>query len=442
MRKLLRFAVKEAERQGADEAEAFASTVSESEVFLENNDIKQAKAQQSGSIGLRVIVGGSLGFYSVNRITKDSLRDAAIMAIKVAKASPPDRFNSLPRRARVTMLRGIYDKSSESFGAAQSAAAAAEMLNAAKSADPRITVDSGSFSAARINLYISNSAGLELSEKISTFSWGIMGMAIDGGEVSSFDYQSGGTHFTKKIDVRRTAGEFTKTVLESLRPKKIASFRGEMLLTPSAVNELVEEVISHSINSDAVQKRSSAFAGRIGKVVSSDLLNVEDDATDRDALGAASFDREGVPHRRNVVIEKGVLKKFLYNTYTAKKGGVRSTGNAGGSPSSPPSVSTTNFIIRGGTSSLDALISEMKRGIIVSRFSGNVNPVNGDFSGVVKGGKLVEKGSVVSAVKEVMVAGNMFRALKDLDGVSKERKVLLTSVLPYVRFTNISFTGG
>jgi PmbA protein len=84
----------------------------------------------------------------------------------------------------------------------------------------------------------------------------------------------------------------------------------------------------------------------------------------------------------------------------------------------------------------------MKRGIIVSRFSGNVNPVNGDFSGVVKGGKLVEHGNVVHAVKEVMVAGNMFKALKNLDGVSRERKVILSSILPYLRFGGISFTGG
>jgi PmbA protein len=143
-----------------------------------------------------------------------------------------------------------------------------------------------------------------------------------------------------------------------------------------------------------------------------------------------------------VIIEKGVLKKLLYNTYTAKKDGVRTTGNAGGSSSSPPSVSTTNFIIRPGTSNVDKLVSEMKKGIVVSRFSGNVNPINGDFSGVVKGGNLVERGNIVHAVKEVMVAGNIFSALKNLDGVSKERKIILSSILPYLRFSNISFTGG
>jgi PmbA protein len=442
MRDLVRYAVKQAETLGADDAEGFAATISESEVFLENNDAKQAKSQQMGSIGLRVIVDGSLGFYSVNRLTKDAIRDAAVMSIKVARASPADKYNSFPRKSKIKHLRGIYDKESETFGALQAAKTAVDMLDAAKSRDARITVDSGSFSSARIAHYLSNSNGIERSERLSSFSWSIMGMAIDSGQVSSFDFQTGCTHSVRKIDVRKTAVDFADTVLDSLRPRKIESFRGEMLLTPSAVNELVEDVVSHSVNSDAVQKKTSAFAGKIGKSVASENLTVEDDATNIDGLGASSFDREGVPHQRNLLIDKGVLVRFLYNTYTAKKDGVRTTGNAGGSSSSPPSVSTTNFIIRAGNSSLDKMVSEMKKGIIVSRFSGNVNPINGDFSGVVKGGKLVERGSIVHAVKEVMVAGNVFSALKNLDGISKERRVILASILPYLRFSNISYTGG
>jgi PmbA protein len=442
MRDLLRYAVREAEGDGADDAEAFAATVTESEVFLENNDVKQAKTQLTGSIGLRVIVDGALGFYSVNRLTKESVRHAALMAVKIARTSPPDKFNSLPTKSKVNTLRGIYDRASECFDAVQAARAATNMLAAAKSRDPRITVDSGSFSSARFIHYLSNSNGLDLSERISSFSWSIMGMAVDNGEVSSFDFQSGGTHFVKKINVRKTAEDFAGTVLGSLRPRKIDSFRGELLLAPSAVNELVEEVIAHSVNSDAVQKKTSSFAGRIGKPVAAEILTVEDDATETEALGAASFDREGVSHRRNVVIEKGVLRKLLYNTYTARKDGVRSSGNAGGSSTTTPSVSTTNFIIRPGTSALHKLVSEMKKGIIVSRFSGNVNAINGDFSGVVKGGKFVKNGEIVHAVKEVMVAGNIFDALKNLNGVSKERKVLISSILPYLRFSNVSFTGG
>ena len=442
---LLHYAIKQAEIFGASDAEAYAATNNESEVFIENNDLKQAKSQSISSIGIRVVHDGSIGFYSINDLAKSRIRDGAAMAIKIAQASPRDRHNILPNRSRSKSksIRGIYDRNSESFQTSDAAKRAAELLKAAKSYDSRVSVDSGNFSAQVATHALANSNGIELKERASVFSWSIMGMAIENTEISSFDYQVGGSHYVKDIDVSSTASEFAETVVKSLGTQKIEdSFKGEMLLTPMAANEMIEEVIAYAINSDALQKKSSQFAGKIGKQVASDLLTAEDDATNVDGLNASSFDREGVSHRRNVVIEKGILKKFLYNTYTASKDGVRSTGNAGGSTSSPPMVSTTNFLIKPMRSSIDTLISEIDKGILISRFSGNVNPVNGDFSGVVKGGRLIMHGTIQHAVKEVMVAGNVFEALRRLNGVSRERKVIYDSILPYLRFDGISFTTG
>jgi PmbA protein len=440
---LLQFAVKQAETLGASDAEAYGATNNESEVFIENNDVKQAKSQRTSSIGIRVVLDGSIGFYSTNDLAKSRIRDAAAMAIKVAHASPKDRHNVLPAKSKSKSLRGIYDRNADSFQTLDAARMAAEMLKSAKSYDNRVSVDSGNFSAQVATHALANSNGIELKEKASVFSWSIMGMAIEDTEVSSFDYQVGGSHYIKDIDVCNTATEFAQTVVKSLGTRKIEeSFKGEMLLTPMAANEMIEEVVAHAINSDSVQKKSSRFAGKIGKQVASDLLTVEDDATNVEGLNASSFDREGVFHRRNVVIEKGTLKKFLYNMYTASKDGVRSTGNAGGSTSSPPTVSTTNFLVKPMGSSVDKLVSEIDKGIIISRFSGNVDPVNGDFSGVVKGGRLIMNGTIKHAVKEVMVAGNVFEALRRLNGISRERKAIYGSILPYMRFDGISFTAG
>ena len=442
---LLQYAVKQAETLGASDAEAYGATNNESEVFIENNDVKQAKSQRTSSIGIRVVLDGSIGFYSTNDLAKSRIRDAAATAIKVAHASPKDRHNVFPAKSRSKSksLRGIYDRNADSFQTLDAARMAAEMLKSAKSYDSRVSVDSGNFTAEVATHALANSNGIELKEKASVFSWSIMGMAIEDTEISSFDYQVGGSHHIKDIDVCNTATEFAQTVVKSLGTRKIEeSFKGEMLLTPMAANEMIEEVIAHAINSDAVQKKSSHFAGKIGKQVASDLLTIEDDATNVEGLNASSFDREGVFHRRNTVIEKGVLKKFLYNTHTASKDGVRSTGNAGGSTSSPPTVSTTNFLVKPMRSSLDTLVSEIDKGIIISRFSGNVNPVNGDFSGVVKGGRLVMKGTIKHPVKEVMVAGNVFEALRRLNGISRERKVIYDSILPYMRFDGVSFTTG
>src|ERR671915_22191 len=390
---LLEYAVKQVETLGARDAEAYGAINNESEVFNKNNDVKQAKSQRTSSIGIRVVLNGSIGFYSTNNLAKSKIKEAAAMAIRVAHASPKNMHNVLPSKSKSKSksLRGIYDRNADSFQTLDAVRRADEMLKSAKSYDSRVSVDSGNFSAEVTMHALANSNGIELREKASIFSWSIMGMAIEDSEISSFDYQVGG---------------------------------------------------SHSINSDAVQKKSSYFAGKIGKEVASDLLTVEDDATNVEGLNASSFDREGVFHRRNVVIEKGILKKFLYNTHTASKDGVRSTGNAGGSTSSPPTVSTTNFLVKPMNSSLDTLVSEIDKGIIISRFSGNVNPVNGDFSGVVKGGQLVRNGSIEHPVKEVMVAGNVFEALRRLNGISKERKVIYDSILPHMRFDGISFTTG
>lgn len=442
MQDLLRYAIKEADALGVTDSEAYGVANAESEVFIENNDIKQAKSQKTSSIGIRVLVNGSTGFYSVNSMTKSKINNAVSMAVKIARLSPKDKYHALPGRSKGRLLTGIYDKTAGSFDSSDATRLAVQMLEAAKSYDSRVSVDSGNFSADAAMHALENSNGTELSERVSIFSWSIMGMAISGSDISNFDFQLGGSHSVKGIDVHTTATEFAETVVNSLGPKRIECFKGEMILTPAAFNEMMEEVISHSISSDAVQKMSSNFAGKIDKKVSSDLLTIEDDATNVEGLGAASFDREGVRHHKNVVIEKGVLKKFLYNTYTARKEGVRSTGNASGSSSSPPSVSTTNFVVKPGRSSLSTLISETKNGIIVSRFSGNVNPVNGDFSGVVKGGRRVKNGKIEHPVKEVMVAGNVFEALRKLNGVSKERKIIHDSILPYMRFDGIPFTAG
>jgi PmbA protein len=442
---LLEYAVKQVETLGARDAEAYGAINNESEVFIENNDVKQAKSQRTSSIGIRAVLNGSIGFYSTNNLAKSKIRDAAAMAIKIAHAGPRDRHNVLPARSKSKSksLRGIYDRNADSFQTLDAVKMADEMLKSAKSYDSRVSVDSGNFSAEVATHALANSNGIELKEKASIFSWSIMGMAIEDTEISSFDYQVGGSHYIKDIDVSNTATEFAQTVVNSLGTHKLEeSFKGEMLLTPMAANEMIEEAIAHAINSDAMQKKSSHFAGKIGKQVASDLLTVEDDATNVQGLNASSFDREGVFHRRNVVIEKGILKKFLYNTHTASKDGVRSTGNAGGSTSSPPTVSTTNFLVKPMRSSIDTLVSEIDKGIIISRFSGNVNPVNGDFSGVVKGGRLVMNGTIRHAVREVMVAGNVFEALRRLNGISRERKTIYGSILPYMRFDGISFTTG
>ena len=440
----LSFAVNKAEKSGAQYVEVYMLKSRELEAFVENNDLKQSKYHESSTIGIRVFVDGSMGFSSLNSLERQHIENAIAQAIKLAKVSPADKFNSMPGKSKIILLDGIYDSKSESFGLSDTIKMATEMLITAKSFDKRVSVDSGNFSSSVMRHGLLNSNGVRAEESISLFSWSIMGIALNDGdnEVSNFDLQYGGTHHVRDIDVVMTSKEFAKSVINSLHAQKIDSFRGKMLLAPLAATELIQDVLAHSINSHAVQKKASKFEGKIGSSVASDLLTLEDDATNTSGLASSSFDREGVPRQCTIAIENGILRGYLYNTYTANKDNTQSTGNAGGSPKTPPVVSSSNIIVKSGKPKLENLISEIDRGILINRFSGNVNPVNGDFSGVVKGGHYIRNGVSEYAVKEVMVAGNIFDALYDLVGISEERKILSDSILPYMLFDNVSFTAG
>ena len=146
------YAVKEALKQNANEAEAYAIFDKESEVFLENSDLKQVKSHRKGSIGIRVFINNSLGFTSINSLDKEKVLDSVSKAIKIAKVSPRDKHNVLPEKSKIMLLEGIYDPNAEYFEPTDTVKYSIEMLNAARSYDPRISVDIGTINNSIITI--------------------------------------------------------------------------------------------------------------------------------------------------------------------------------------------------------------------------------------------------------------------------------------------------
>ena len=136
-----------------------------------------------------------------------------------------------------------------------------------------------------------------------------------------------------------------------------------------------------------------------------------------------------MPSQRTLIIDKGVLKAFIYDSYTANKEGVESTGNASRSDySTPPSVSISNLIVEEGRGKFEDLIQDVERGIVINRFSGNVNPQSGDFSGLAKQASYIENGEVKFPLKETMISGNSFTALKNIIDIGEEKRATFTGV--------------
>lgn len=427
---------------GCDEAEIYASTIKRIEVFFEKNDLQIARSQIEDGIGIRAFKNKGLGFSSVNSFDEKKIEEAIRNSYILAKSSPKDEFNQLPKSQKITEVKGIYDPNSESFNTSKAMEFGLNLVNKAKNYDNRVTVDSASFEAIVGSRAIINSNGIRIQEPFSLFTYYIMGWAADDEEVSSFDYQFGGKRFINEIDVKTVALEFAKNVIGSLGAERGESFVGNVILSPNSVFELLIPSLLFSINANNVQKNMSKLSGKIGERVASNLLTITDNGTLQYGLGSSSFDREGVSHKPINIIENGKLISYMYNTYTANKEGRLSTGHASGGARTVPGIGPTNFIIKSGNVNYKDMISNIDRGIIVTRFSGNTNPVSGDFSGVVKGGYLIKNGKIIKPLIETLIAGNIFEAHLKICAISKETKWVYSTNLPYIAIEDVHITSG
>jgi PmbA protein len=435
-------ALEAARAAGGDAVEAYGTHGREIRVQLERNDVKLGQVQTSSGIGVRVIRDGGLGYACANSLLKDDVRAAAIAATALAKGVPKDPNNVLPEPEPVSPVEGLYDPAVEDFPVEDAMERAVEMLHIARDYDPRVTVDSGVFTVASGVEAIVSTTGVAVSERSSSAVYFILGMAHEGEETSSFQYEFDGARMLKDVNVSAVAEEMARKAVASLGTRRTDSFKGTVVLSPSVVQELLSSIIAYAVDANHVQKGMSRFQGALGEAVASPALTVRDDGTIPGELGSGAFDREGLPHKPTSIIEEGVLRQYLHNTYTASKEGVEGTGHAAGSFRGPPGIGTTNLIIEAGDAPLDEILGDVRHGILVTRLSSSPNAISGDFSGVVKGGHLIADGERTHPVSETMLAGNVYEMMKSISAVSKERKRILSHLVPYVVVEDVSVTGG
>jgi PmbA protein len=433
-----REAVSVALRFGADEVEAFGQTVETVNSTVEKNDLQIAKSQFETAFGIRAFVGRRVGFASTNNVAQ--LESACSNAVSLAEISPEDPHNVLPEPRDNPAIDGLFDPSAAAFTAADAVCQTAKMLSLAKSIDPRVILNDGWFDAGIRDVAIANSSGLAVEERGSLFTYGALATARDGERVSSFDFQFDATRTVEQIDVEPAIRRVCENALASLGAEAGESFKGSVLLSPNAVSEILVGLLLFQLNARNGLRGRSRWKDAVAEAVAVRELTLVDDGRLAGGVATASFDREGVPHRKLELIRNGELVSFLHNTYTTHATGSTNTAHAIGSARSIPAIGPTNLSVLQGHASVDELLSEMRQGLLVRRFSGNVDPISGDFSGAVKAAYLVKGGKLRRAVSGTLIAGNVFDALKALSGISKSRERVYNLTLPYVRLEDVSVT--
>ena len=428
-----------ARKQGADEVEVFGQNSRSITSNAEKSDLQITKSQQETRIGIRAFIGTQVGFANTNDLGK--LEVAAADAVTLAKASPGDPHNVLPVPTVCKPIDGMCDPAAVSFSTEDAVKQTIRMLELTESIDSRIIVGEAEFSAEILDRVLINSAGAEASEQSSLFTYVILTTAVDGEKVSNMDYKFGASRSVAGIDVDSITRRSCANAVGSLGAEPGESFNGQVLLDPYAILSLFAP-LQFQFNARNVLRGMSRWKDALGEAVATSAITLVDDGRLPGGVATASFDREGIPHGRLPLIENGVLRSFMHNSYTAHAFGVPNTGHAAGSAGSLPGIGSTNLEILPGTKSKDELISEIKRGLLVSRFSGNANPVSGDFSGVAKAAYLIKDGKIDRPVSGTLIAGNVFEALKSLSGISSERERVSGFTFPHLRLEGVSVTAG
>jgi PmbA protein len=434
-------------RRGAQEAEAYLSMSSGTSIEIERGQIVRSAKRIDQGLGVRAVYGKAVGFSYTNTLALKSIEEAAERAFKAARASRPDKnWHSLPSQGSYCETRGTYDKKIVGLSSDDLVETAALMLEAVEAYDRRVLAVGGGVGASVFHTAVVNSHGVQAYDQGTAVGCSMETIARDGTDVTPACFEVD-TARIYDIDAEAVGAEAAKHAVSSLGAKKIDSGVFPVIFAQPALRSLLYYTLINAVKADYVQRERSALKGKIGEKVASELVTVCDDGLLDGGLSTRKFDGEGVPTQKTVVIDKGVLKSFLYDSYAAKKAGVESTGNASRSGlvpyASTPVLETNNFVFNEGSMSAEELVGEVDEGLLVYGVQGahSSNAESGEFSVVATPVWKIENGEVAYAVRGAMVAGVVFDVLRNVSALGSNVKKLGQLVAPWIRVENIRAVG-
>ena len=436
MYELARKALKLAEKAGADEAEIYYAANHSTGVNFKKDDIEHAKDRFSEGIGIRAIVNGAVGFASTNSAAQ--IENAVEIAVTEAKVreSDPD-WVSLPSNEKYPTVSGIFDKKVETMELEACIESALALVEGTKEV-PGTLPTSGGFTRAKGKQLILNTNGIEIEEESTAISGFVDVITVNGQTSTAYDFA---VSRSLDIDFFALGKNAAELALKSKGGIKIEPQKTNVIFHPFAFSDIIEEALAPSIDADNVQKGRSGLIGKLGEELAVPELNIYDDGLIEAGIETSVSDDEGVPSQRTTVIEKGVLETYLYDSYTAGKAGVKSTGNGSRSSyTSAPYVGLRNFIIDYPQTDV---IADTQSGVFVNTVIGahTANSISGDFSVEARNAFTIKDGALDKPIKSLMISGNAFDLLKQITGAGFDVRKVGGIITPSIRVSDISVIG-
>lgn len=436
--------VRKALDRGATGAECTIAEGDEFEVNVRMREVENIKEAGSKGVGLRVLVGQRSGSAYTSDLSDDGVNRMIASALELAAITTEDPHAGLPEPAELGSIDsdlGLYCEDVAALEAPYKIDQAKQAEEAALSFDERISnSEGGAFSSTLGLRAFANSLGFTGSYRTSSCSMSVIPVAHEGDSMERdywFTLARSASKLEPAADVGRTAA---RRALRRLRARKVDTQRVPVVFEPRVSRTLVSHIFE-AVNGESVYRKASYLAEKLGETVASSNVTIIDDATLPGLFGSSPFDDEGVPTRRTPVVEAGVLKSYLLNTYTARKLGLKTTGSASRGLTGNSSVGHGNLFLEPGDKTPEEIIGSVKRGFLVTELIGfGVNIVTGDYSRGAAG-LWIENGEVAFPVHEVTIAGTLPEMFGNIETIGNNLEFLGSTAAPTLLISEMTVSG-
>ncbi len=424
-----------------EQVEAYVARTRDTDVKVFDGDVESLSSAETEGVGVRVVTDHRQGFAYAGSLDADAVAEALAEARDNAGFASEDEYLGLPDPDGVAPADlDLFRADLADVAADDKVALALEVERATRAADGRIRgVETAEYGDAAVEAAVASSMGVHARVRRTVCSVYAYALAGDGAETQTGYGYDVGRH-PADLDVAKAATMAAERATQMLGAKQPSSRKITVVLDPLVTASFLG-LLSSALSGEAVLKGRSMFAERMGEAVGASVLTLSDDPTNPEAFGAAPYDSEGLATRRNVLIQGGVLQRFLQNAYSGRRSGTASTGSAVRAGfKSTPGVGSRALSLVPGDKSQEQLLAEVGDGILVRSAIGlhsGANPISGDFSVGVEG-LMIRDGAVAEPVREATIASTLQRMLKDVAAVGSDLEWLpggaagVTVVIPDV----------
>jgi PmbA protein len=424
----------EAVRRGASAAEVVMKRRKEFSVSVRLGDVEKVKESIDQGLGLRVLIDGQQSSVSCSDFSEDAVLQLVDEAIELARAASPDESAGLPEAGELASEfpdLDLYDEEIERLPTEKKIELALAAERTAQDYSKRIiNFDGGGLETASSTMILANSLGFAGEYRTTLISLATVPVAADDQGRMQRDYWYDQRRRLRDLaepeEIGRIAAQRT---LRKLNGRSVPTQTVPVVFDPNMAASLLGNLFE-SLSGESIFRRASFMVGQLGEEVASPRLTVVDDGLMKGGLGSRPFDGEGLPARRTVLIRDGRLESYLLNSYTARKLGLRSTGNAARALVGAPTVAAGNLTIAAGAQTPAEIIASVTRGLYLTEMIGQgVNIVTGDYSRSA-GGHWIENGELTFPVQGVTVAGNLKEMLRGIELIGNDLDFRSSVVAP------------